>query len=144
MQTNAQLANVAWTLSAEGLCGASITALSYLFSSPWGLQPPGGKYVLTCVNDDDTAPLHIESRVIWTDNAGTVRNTPYTQYLLSNTQSFGGSAAEAHTLVLVLSGGDVSIPLDVLAGSGLQVVILAASDIASATIVSGFMSLWRV
>lgn len=144
METNVRIANVQWTLSAEGVCGASIVAASILLSSPGGLRPDGGKFMLCVTNDTSNVPLHVEPRITWTDTAGTLQTIAYTQYLLSNTQTFGGSAAEVHTGVLALSGQDIAIPLDIVAGSGLQVALLAASDTASAIIASGAMSLWFI
>lgn len=144
MQTNVRIANVAWSLQGNGTCGVSAVALSALFSSPGGLFPPGGNYLLTLTNDAAVAPIHIESRMLWTDKASTVQATPLAQFVTSNTQTFGGGAQEAQSLLLALSGSDVAVPLNHIAGSGVQIVVMTASNTASAVALTGHAALWRV
>ena len=144
MPANTLLSSVLFSLSAAGVCGASLVALSVPLSAPGGDSERQGRYAILVTNDTSNVPLHVEPRVVFTDIRGVSTVVAHTLFLASNAQSFGGSAAQAMSLVLLLSGQDALVPLEVLAGSALQVVLMVASNPASATVVSGMAQLWRV
>jgi len=68
--TNQQLAQRMFTLSAEGVCGASVLAVSFALSAPGGDAHHQGGYVVMVTNLASTAPLHIQPRAVFTDLLG--------------------------------------------------------------------------
>lgn len=143
MLTNARRLLSFYTLSHEGVCGASVV-VSFALSSPAGLTPPQGRFVLCMTNATSNVPLHIEPRLIWTDPAGTEQSTPLAVDMTSNTQTFGGSAHQIRSLVLLLSGQNAALQLQGVAGSALRIAIMAASNPASAAVVSGVAAIYQL
>jgi hypothetical protein len=141
---NTLLANAMYTLSAEGVCGASLMAVSFALSSPGGDYARQGRYVVTLTNDATVAPLHVQPRVVFTNRMGTSTTVVHTLFLASNTQAYGGSAPQAFGIVLVPSGQTLALPIEVVAGSVLQVWLMCASNPASSVYISGAAALWRV
>jgi hypothetical protein len=141
-----QLATSAWSLSAAGVCGASALALSAPLSSPSDFAPDGGRMTMFLANLTSTEPIHIQPRCVYTDATGTERAIPLTTSLLSNAQAYASaqSAAQMQTLLVLLCGQDVVVPLQGVAGSAIQIIVSPASGIASATVVSGLCALWRM
>ena len=144
MPTNTLLANVAYSFSAVGGSGASVIAASVVLSAPGGDSQRQGRYAVLVTNNTSHAPLHVEPRVVFTDVTGVSTVVPHTMFLVSTTQSFGGSAAQVQSLLLLLSGQDALIPLEVLAGSALQIVLLAASTTSATAAISGMVAVFRV
>ena len=144
MPTNQRLANALFTLSAEGVCGASLMVVSFALSAPGGDSERQGRYALTLTNMTSTVPLHVQPRIVFTDAQGTSTTVVQTLVLASNAQAYGGSAPQAHGLALLLSGQSVLLPLEGVVGSALQIWIMAASNPASSVYVSGAAALWRV
>lgn len=144
MPTNTLLANVLYSFSAVGGSGASLVAASVVLSAPGGDGQRQGRYAVLITNNTSQAPLHLEPRVVCTDVQGVSTVIRHTMFLVSTTQSFGGSAAQAQSLILLLSGQGASIPLEVLAGSALQIVLLAASNTSATAAISGICQVWRV
>lgn len=144
MPTNTLLANVTYSFSAVGGSGASVLAASVVLSAPGGDGQRQGRYAVMVTNNTTNAPLHVEPRVVFTDVTGVSVVVPHTLYLASNSQPYGGSAAQAQSLILFLSGQNALIPLEVLAGSALQIVLLAASNTSATAAISGVVQVWRV
>lgn len=140
--TNVRLATGTFALSAAGVCGASVTALSVALSAP--LQGGAARYIVLLTQTTSTVPLHVEPRFVFTDLLGVCNVAPHTLYLQSNAYTYGGSAVQVGGLMLLPSGQGGTLALDYCVGSSLQIVILAASTPASATVVSGSITLWRV
>lgn len=143
MLTNLRIANTTFALSAAGVCGAS-TLISVALSAPLQYGPAGGSFVTLVTNSTSNVPLHVEHRSVFTDILGTSQVGTHVMYLASNAQAFGGSAPQALGVVLLLSGQAAAIPLEHVVGSALQIVIMVASNPASATVVSGSVQVWRV
>ena len=144
MPTNTLLANVLYSFSAVGGSGASVVAASVVLSAPGGDSQRQGRYAVLVTNNTSQAPLHLEPRVVCTDVQGVSTVVRHTMFLVSTTQSFGGSAAQAQSLILLLSGQGAAIPLEVLAGSALQIVLLAASNTSATAAISGICQVWRL
>ena len=144
MPTNTLLANALYSFSAVGGSGASVLAASVVFSAPGGDNARQGRYAVLVTNNTSHAPLHIETRVVFTDVQGISTVVPHTLFLVSNTQSFGGSAAQAQSLILLLSGQDALVPLEVVAGSALQIILLAASNTSATAAISGVVQVWKI
>ena len=144
MPANQLLSSVMYSLSAAGVCGASLIVLSMPLSAPGGDTTRQGRFALLITNETSDVPLHVAPRVVFTDLRGVSTIVPHTLYLVSNPQAYGGSAAQPVGLILLASGQDALLPLEVLAGSALQIVLMPASNVASATVVSGAVALWGV
>ena len=143
MLTNTQRLLAFYTLSHEGACGASVI-VSFALSSPAGMMPPQGRFMLCLTNQTSNVPLHLEPRLVWADPDGTEQSTPLAMDLISNTQTFGGSAHQIRSLVLLLSGQNAALPLQGVAGSALRIAIMAASNPASAAVVSGVAAIYQL
>ena len=141
--TNLRLTTTTFALSAAGVCGAS-AVVSVALSAPLQMGMGGGKFLTVFTQTTSTVPLHIEHRAMFTDVLGTSQVVPHTLYLASNPQTYGGSAAYPQSLLLFPSGVGGTIPVDQFAGSALHIVVMVASNPASATVVSGSVTLWRV
>ena len=141
--TNARLARVAYSLSAAGVCGASVV-VSVALSAPNDFAPPQGRLTVLLTNLTSNVPLHVEGRVAFTDIEETSTVVALPVAFVSTTQAYGGSAHELKTLVLLLSGQDAAIPFTGVAGSAFHVAIMTASNPASATVVSGHVTVWRM
>lgn len=139
---NVKLATASYALSAGGASGFSVMALSYAFSAPNDYAVPTGRVTLCITNGCTTAPIHVEMRSVWEGVSGVSSTSPMTVALLSNTYGFGGSAPVAQTLTLLPSGADAVLPYQFVAGSALQVWVLAASTVADAAGCSGQVTLW--
>ena len=144
MPTNTLLANVLYSFSAAGGSGTSVLAASVVLSAPGGDIQRQGRYAVLVTNNTSHVPLHLEPRVVCTDIQGVSTVVPHTMFLVSTTQSFGGSAAQAQSLILLLSGQDAIIPLDMVAGSALQIILLAASTTSATAAISGICQVWRL
>ena len=144
MPTNALLANVLYSFSAAGGSGTSVLAASVVLSAPGGDIQRQGRYAVVVTNNNGTAPLHIEPRVVCTDIQGISTVIPHTIALASNAQAYGGSAMQARSLFLLLSGQNAVLPLEVFAGSALQVIVLAASNTTATAAISGICQVWRI
>lgn len=144
MPTNTLLANVTYSFSAVGGSGTSVIAASVALSAPGDDYRRQGRYAIVVTNNTSNVPLHIEPRVVFTNVLGVSTVVPHTLYLASNAQTFGGSAAQVQSLVLLLSGQNALVPLEVLAGSALQVVIMAASNPTATAAISGVVQIWRI
>lgn len=145
MPTNVFLGMSYYTLSHAGVCGASV-AVSFTLSSPAHNMEPQGRVTIMVTNETTVAPIHIEPRLLFTDLCGAEISLPLAVGLLSNTQPFGSaqSALQIQGLFMMLSGQDAAIPLVGVAGSGLRVVIMAASNTASGTNITGTVAAWKL
>jgi len=144
MQTNAQLALVNYSFSAAGACGASLLVASVALSAPDHQRGPGGGYSVLLNNDAAAVPVHLECRAAYTDLASTIREVPLFFELMSSTHTFGGSAFLGKNLLLILSGQGAGIQFLGVTGSALRVYVMPASNLNSATVISGACSVWRV
>ena len=144
MPANVLLSNALWSFSATGGSGTSLVVMSVLTSAPGGDSERQGRYTVFITNNNSTAPLHVQANAVFTNIQGTSTVVPHTLFLVSNAQTFGGSAAQIQGLVLLLSGQGAAIPLEVLGGSALQIVLLAASNTTSTQAISGAVAVWRV
>lgn len=144
MATNVKVGVSAYNLSAAGTCGFS-ALVSFTFSAPDNFYEAGGKHTVVLTQSTSNVPLHLEVRALIDDLVSTFY-VPVAVGLLSNTQPFGSaqSAVQIQTLMMLLSGQDAVIPFEGVIGKGLQIAIMPASDVASATVVSGICGLWRV
>lgn len=145
MPTNVLLGISNYTLSHAGVCGASV-AVSFTLSSPANYMEPQGRVTVFITNDTTVAPIHVEPRLLFTDLCGVVLSMPLAVGLLSNTQPFGSaqSALQIQTLFMLLSGQDAAIPMVGVAGSALNIVIMAASNTASGTNITGTVAAWKL
>ena len=144
MPTNTLLANVTYSFSAVGGSGASVLAASVVLSAPGGDNQRQGRYAVIVTNNTSHAPLHVEPRVVFTTPGGVSTVIPHTLYLASNSQTYGGSAVQAQSLILLFSAQNALIPLEVLAGSALQIVVMAASNTSATAAISGAVQVWRL
>ena len=140
---NTRLVNVFYTLSAEGVSGTSLMAASWAMSAPAGDPRREGAYVVMVTNNAPTAPLHLHPRVVFTDPGGTSTTVAHVLNLISTTQAYGLSAPQVQTGVILLSGQGIALPLEFLAGSALQIWLIAASTTASAVYISGTVAIWK-
>jgi len=141
--TNARLVRAAYSLSAAGVCGASVV-VSIALSAPEALAHGQGRLTVLVTNLTSTVPLHVEGRCVWNDLEETSTVVALPVAFVSTTQAYGGSAHELKTLVLLLSGQDAAIPFVGVVGSAFHVAIMTASTPASATVVSGHLAAFRI
>jgi len=144
MPTNARMANVLYSFSAAGGSGTSVLAASVVLSAPGNDNERHGRYAVMVTNNTSNAPLHVEPRVVFTDVSGVSTAVPHFVDIVSNAQTFGGSAAMMRSLALLLSGQAGLIPLDFVAGSALQIILLAASNTSATLAISGSVAVWRL
>ena len=111
-------------------------------SSPADMAAQGGRFAILFANLGTTVPIHLELRSVWTGIDRVSYVSPAALYLISNTQTFGGSHSEVKSTVLILSGQNVAIPAQIIAGSALQVVVMPAC--ATGVALSGILSLWEL
>ena len=140
--TNSKLVTTSYALSAGGVSGFSMVALSYVLSSPNDLWN-GATFTVAITNDAPTAPLLVEVRTAWQGMNGASCVTPLAVDRISNNQSFGNSGALPVTATLLTSGRGGTLTYTGVAGSAIQVVIMSASSLADAQGCSGSISLWR-
>lgn len=139
--TNTLIANVeAPTLAAGVACGISAT-VTITFSS--GQLHAGGKLLVAVHHSTVNVPLHVQLRSLWVDANGVCNATPIMQDLVSNDETYGGSAFVPQSLLLLKSGQTVVMDFDKVAGKKLQVAILAASA-TTASAVSAQVAVWGV
>lgn len=129
MQTNVRLTNVNFNLASGATCGAS-ALVSVVLSSPSDFAFPAGRWTLMIHNPAVDQSLDIEPRVTFTDAEDNERTVPL------------GPLFSAPAVISLGSGADAAIPLVGVAGSAVQIAILAGVTLTSA--VSGAASLWRL
>ncbi|HXH10797.1 MAG TPA: hypothetical protein VNP04_13675 [Alphaproteobacteria bacterium] len=116
--------------------------ISAVISAPANFMHPGGRVTVCITNPASTVPLHVGARVVWEGVDGSSNVSPLVAYVLSSTQPFGGSNAEAHFNMLILSGLDAAITYGQIVGSAIQVVIMPACALSATVGVSGLISIW--
>jgi hypothetical protein len=118
-------------------------AASWAMSSPAGDPRREGAYTILITNNTSVAPLHVHPRLVFSDAAGTSTTVAHAIALVSTTQAFGFSAPQVQTGFILLSGQNVAFPLEFLAGSVLQIWLIAASNTASTVYISGAITIWK-
>lgn len=144
MPTNQLLAQRFFTLSADGISGVSLLAVSAAIGEKGMEFERQGRYVLCITNSTSVAPIHVQPRVVFVDPAGTSTTLVHMDVFVSNPLAYGGSAALGKGLFLAASGENAAFPLTGVAGSALQLWVLTASTTASTVVISGVAAIWRV
>lgn len=124
-QTNLRLGIASYALSAGGAAGFSLLVLSYAVPPNW-LGGNAGNFVVGITNDSNTAPFNVNMRSTWLDQNGVSQTTP---------------SQISYTLT---SGQDAILSFTGIAGSALQVWIIAQAAVADAAGCSGQVTLWSI
>ena len=129
------------TIAISSASGVSV-ALIEAFISSTTRHLLGGSLVVNLTHNTDDTPLHVQLRSVWYDTAGAEQETPITQFLNSNDETYGNSALVPNSLLLLKSGQNAQFAVPDYVGDGLRIVLMPAGSNAEA--VSAMMQLWQV
>jgi len=144
--TNVLIGLSNFSLASGAACGASVVALSAMISAPQMMAHLGGRLVTMIVNPNSGTPIHVEHRVLLSGSDGSSHVLPLALNMNSNVQTFGGSAFHPNTLLVLLSGESIAMPVPQGAvGTAIQVVVMAACALSATVNVStGLAALWQL